>query len=139
MFAQRDALDLETSLKLLADANIAVENPKQTIKEIAKNNSLAPQQIYETIKPAKIQIEEPVQPDGTKVFPDAPKPGWGKKKLSEICNEYGLNIDEILKQLDQKNITATKEATVKEIGAENDLDPMGVFEALHDIVNSNQK
>lgn len=147
MFAKRDGLDLAKSLELLQAAGLEVSGEKQTIKDIAKNNERSPQQVYEIIKPAKAsKAEAPTAghdaaaPAGaTGVFPDAPKAGWGKTKLSDVCTEYGLDPAEVIGKLADKGITAAPGDAIKEIGAANDIDPMGVFEALHEIVNGPAK
>ena len=142
MFSKREGLDLAKSLELLQAAGLNVAGEKDTIKEIAKNNDRSPQQIYELIKPAKAAGEK-AAPEHVAIlassdgpFPDAPKAGWGKKVLGDVCAEYGLDEDEIISKLAGKGITAEGGKAIKEIAAANDLDPMGVFEALHEIVNS---
>ena len=144
MFTKRESLDLAKSLELLQAAGLQVGGEKETIKEIAKKNDRSPQQVYEIIKPAKLSLSASAKSDehGTAVaatgsgpFPDAPKAGWGKKKLGDVCAEYNLNEAEIISQLAGKGITAAAGDAVKDIAAANDIDPMGVFEALHEIVN----
>lgn len=136
MFTKRENLDLEKSLELLRDAGVTVDGPQDTLKVIAKSNNRSPQQIYEIIKPA-VKIAERETESVTARFPDAPESGWGKKKLSEACAEYGLDLSRILKQLGDKGLVAEAEMNIKDIAAVNDMDPMGVFETLHEIVTSN--
>ena len=133
MFAKRENLDLEKSLVLLDDAGIQVKGKDDILKDVASANNHSPQQIYEIMKPALNTDEE----DNVARFPDAPESGWGKKKLSDACDEYGLDLSNILKQLGDKGLVAEAEMNIKDIAAANDMDPMGVFEALHEIVTSN--
>lgn len=144
MFTKRESLDLDKSLELLQAAGLQVSGEKETIKEIAKNNDRSPQQVYEIIKPAKrtqsaatgsSEHGVAVAATGSGPFPDAPKAGWGKKKLGDVCAEYSLNEAEIISKLADKGITAAAGDAIKEIAAANDIDPMGVFEALHEIIN----
>ena len=136
MFTKRENLDLEKSIALLREEGVTVEGPQDTLKAIAKTNNRSPQQIYEIIKPA-VKIAERETESVTARFPDAPESGWGKKKLSEACDEYGLDLSRILKQLGDKGLVAEAEMNIKDIAAANNIDPMGVFEALHEIVTSN--
>lgn len=136
MFAKRENLDLERSVELLKDAGFSVTGPEDTLKVIAKVNNRSPQQVYEIIKPAKLAAE-PDPKTATLRFPDAPESGWGKKKLSEACDEYGLNLSQTLQGLSEKGVVAEAEMNIKEIAAANDMDPMGVFETLHEIATSN--
>ena len=133
MFAKRENLDLEKSLVLLDEAGIQVKGKDDILKDVASANNRSPQQIYEIMKPALNTDEE----DNVARFPDAPESGWGKKKLSDACDEYGLDLSNILKQLGDKGLVAEAEMNIKDIAAANDMDPMGVFEALHEIVTSN--
>lgn len=136
MFTKREQLDLEKSKELLSSAGVKVDSAKVTIKEIAKSAGLTPQQVYEIIKPAKKMEEKGVgqhaAPSATG-FPDAPKPGWGKTVLGEICSDYGLDVDTVVRQLAEAGITAKPSDKVKEIGEANGIEPMEVFEALHEI------
>ena len=135
MFSKREGLDLNMSLALLKDAGVVVSGPQETIKEIADKGGKSPQQIYELIKPASLP---PAEAPGGSVgsdFPDSPQPGWGNKKLADVCTEYDLNLDEIIRSLGLAGINAEPGSTIKEIAAANGLDPMKVFEVLHNIVN----
>ena len=136
MFAKRENLDLGKSVELLKDAGITVTGPQDTLKVIAQINNRSPQQIYEIIQPAKLAAEPGLQTAAAR-FPDAPESGWGKKKLSEACAEYGLNLNRTLQGLSDRGLVAEAEMNIKEIAAANDTDPMGIFEALHDIATSN--
>jgi len=135
MFAKRESLDLEKSVELLKQGGIVFEGPEDTLKSIAETNNRSPQQIYEMIKPAKTDSNVEQNTAGTR-FPDAPDAGWGKKKLSETCVEYGLDMNRILQGLSDKGIVAEAEMNMKEIAAANDMDPMGIFETLHEIAAS---
>ena len=133
MFAKREHLDLDKSLELLKEAGIQVNGKDDILKDIAHANNRSPQQIYEIMKPALNTDQE----ENVARFPDAPESGWGKKKLSDACDEYGLDLSNILKQLGDKGLVAEAEMNIKDIAAANDMDPMGVFEALHEIVTAN--
>jgi len=52
------------------------------------------------------------------------------------CIEFGLNLQDVLAKLGDRGVTAEAEMNIKEIAAANDIDPMGVFETLSDIVTS---
>ncbi len=133
MFAKRENLDLDKGLELLEEAGIQVNGKEDILKDVAGANNRSPQQIYEIMKPA-LKTE---QQENIARFPDAPESGWGKKKLSDACDEYGLDLTIILKKLGDKGLVAEAEMNIKDIAAANDMDPMGVFEALHEIVTSN--
>ena len=135
MFTKRENLDLEKSIKLLQEAGITINGPQDTLKDLANSSERSPQQIYEIIKPA-VMAAESGQKAETAGFPDAPESGWGKKKLSEACDEYGLDLNRTIDGLTAIGMVAKAEMNIKEIAAANDIDPMGVFEALHEIATS---
>jgi hypothetical protein len=119
---------------LLKDAGVNVSGPEETIKEIADKGGKSPKQIYELIKPASFSPAVVPGESGGLTFPSSPKPGWGNKKLADVCTEHDLKIDGIIQSLAQVGINAEGDLTIKEIAAANELDQMRVFEALHDIV-----
>ena len=136
MFTKRENLDLQQSLELLRAGGIKVDGPEDILKTVAWRNDRSPQQIYEIMKPAKLAARQSAATDAAGRFPDAPESGWGKKKLAEACLEYGLNLEDILAKFGERGVVAEAEMNIKEIAAANDIDPMGVFETLHDIVTS---
>lgn len=138
MFSQRENLDLDKAMALLTEANIPATDPKETIKQIAARSNNTPQQIYDLIKPATLVTVAAESETNGPAFPEAPKPGWGKKKLSDICLEYNLQPDAIISSLSGLGINAMADSKVKEIAENNNIEPMQVFEALYTIVNSSK-
>ena len=136
MFAKRENLDIDKSIELLREAGITLQGSQDIIKDIASINKQSPQQIYQIIKPALLQQEE-TQDKRVTSFPDAPGSGWGKKRLSEACDEYGLDLHHIIDRLSDKGVVAEAEMNIKEIAAANKIDPMGVFEAIYEIATAN--
>ncbi len=131
MFAKRVGLDLSKSMDLLRQAGIHFENETQTISDIAKKNNLTPKQVYEIIKPAT-QVKDT---NGYSLFPDLPPPGFGRKKLAEVCADFGLDLHEIIYALSKKGVKAASQQSIKEIAAENNMEPMAVFEIIRDAIN----
>ncbi len=140
MFTKRESLGLEKSMALLKAEGIEVTSEKESIKAIANKSSRSPQEIYLIIKPTGRNKQE-LGTQGTiaSVFPDEPKPGWGKKKIIEICTEYNLNPDLLMGELAKRGIAVEIQDTVKNVATKNDIEPINVFEAIHDIVNKDGK
>lgn len=138
MFTKREGLDLETSLVLLKSAGFQFGDEKDTIKEIAATNEVSPQVIYEAIKPATIQAAAPA-PGEPIPFPDAPQAGWGKKILADVCAEYDLDVNEIVAAFAARNIDANADMAIKDIAAGAEMEPMQLFEVLHEIVNNSDQ
>lgn len=131
MFAKRVNLDLNKSITLLQEAGIRYENEKMTIVEIAKENKLSPKQVYEIITPAKKRNNT-----GThSVFPDSPPPGFGRKKLAEVCVDFNLHIPDIVHALSSKGVKAEPTHSIKQIATKNNTEIMTIFGIIRDTIN----
>lgn len=139
MFSKKEGLDADKAVALLKEAGLQLEGDKDVIKNIAKNNKLTPQQVYEIMKPAKKGVS-PALANASKEeviaasFPDHPRPGFGKKSLEEVCAELGLNKQLIVSGLNTMGITCDSSMAIKEIGGENGKEPMEIFEAIRSLV-----
>lgn len=131
MFAKKVNLDLKKSIELLQQAGIRYENEKMTIVEIAKENNVTPKQVYEIIGPAKKKNDAGAH----SVFPDSPPPGFGRKKLAEVCVDFSLHIPDILHALSSKGVKAKPTHSIKEIATKNNMELMAVFEIIRDTIN----
>ncbi len=129
LFSKKVQIDLVKGKELLSNAGIKVKDDKQSIGDIARANAKTPKQIYEIMKPAAVKPA----PGQTAAFPDSPPPGFGKKVLAEICAEYNLHIPDVLHALDKQGIKGTAEKTVKEVAADNDANPIQIFEIIQGV------
>ncbi|MCK8603725.1 DUF4405 domain-containing protein [Desulfoferrobacter suflitae] len=129
MFTQKVDLDLPTSIELLRKAGIKFDNETQTLAEIAKKNDLSTKQLYEIIKPA-VRKEQSL---GSPGMPDSPPPGFGRKRLAEVCADFGLELPEILDVLSGKGVQADAVESIKEIAAKNNMEPKAIFEIIKDL------
>jgi len=129
-FTKKLNLDIERSKTLLKEKGIRFDSAKQTMAEIAKLNNINPKQVYDAMKAAAISKKE------LTAYPDSPYPGFGRKKLSEVCAEFQLDVDKIIKGLATKKIDATPEQSIKEIATSVDMDPHKLFEVLHEVVQN---
>jgi hypothetical protein len=128
MFCSRMSIDLPKALEALKESQIQFLGPEQPIKEIAQNNNLTPQQLYNIIKSA----ENTQAGDGIK-YPASPAPGFGKKTIKEICNIYNLPLAEIITGLEKAGLTVQADDTVKEASSNNGSNPMAVFEIIKEL------
>lgn len=131
MFAKKVNLDLKKSIELLQQAGIRYENEKMTIVEIAKENNVTPKQVYEIIGPAKKKNDAGAH----SVFPDSPPPGFGRKKLAEVCVDFSLHIPDILHALSSRGVKAEPTHSIKEIATKNNMELMAIFEIIRDTIN----
>jgi len=122
-FTARMGFDPEESMERLKRAGIRIESQRQTIQEIAGLNNLTSQQVYQAMKPAETS-------DEMKKLPESPKPGLGKLLLSDLCQEYHLDSEAVLKALEKNKIKASKDLTIKQIADQNNLNPIDIYEII---------
>lgn len=140
MFTTRQNLNLEKSTELLQGAGIAVTSDQQTIKELAISAGLAPQGVYEIIKPAANDVKsvESAQQSGADRVADflnAPKSGLGKMTIADICTTYGLDQAAIISGLIARGYNAEADRKLKEISDQSGTTPMAIYEAMVAIVS----
>lgn len=112
---QLDLTSVNEITSKLQTHNIIFENTgEQTLKEIAGVNKTTPIEIYEIIakKPGN-------QRQGS---------GIGRKTLEDFALELNISINEVMAILEENDITAEKNQTLRTIGEENDLPPRDIYE-----------
>jgi len=129
LFAKKQNLDLDKAMELLQKAGVTLTDSKETLMVIAAANKISPQDIYAIIKPAAGEKKT----SGTVSFPDSPMSGFGNKKIAALCSEYNLMFQTIRQGLAKNGVKAEADMTVKEIAAANEIDPMAIFEILHEL------
>ncbi|MBW1753572.1 MAG: hypothetical protein JRJ46_10845, partial [Deltaproteobacteria bacterium] len=122
-FTSKMGFDLNESVKRLKKTGIKFDSEKQTLKEIAKTNKISPLQLYLTMKPAE---------DSTvsKKMPNLPPPGFGKRSLADICQEYNVNIPTVLRGLVENGIKASSDLSIKKIAEQNSTNPIDIYEIV---------
>jgi len=124
-FAEKIKVELDESLALLAKVGVQVDNPEQTIQQLADANGLSPQEIYLIVKPSA-EVMSTVMPE------EAPG-GTGKRTLAQICAMYKLNPIEIIQGLAAINITAELSQPMKDIAAANGVDPHAIYAEIYQL------
>lgn len=134
LFARREGVDLQKGLELLKAAGLDVGDPNQSLKQIAQHNRTTPQKIYQLIQPASLKPKKTEGLSGAEAFLNAPKTGWGKRRIDDICKKYDLNENQIVKGLATRGIKAELSNTLKEIATANDTNPFHIYEMMVEIV-----
>ncbi len=135
MFTKKEGLDLKKSLELLQIAGLQVEGERDTLASIAKRNGLTPQGVYEVIQ----QAEKKTPKSSTVTMPDHPAPGFGKKSLAKVCEEYELNTEKIIKGLQSLGVTANSEMIIKDIASSHGKEPFELYEMIYSLVMKSPK
>lgn len=114
----------EEAVKILAQKGISVSNTKTSIKDIAKQANLTPNQVYNFL------IEKKSLEDPFSALPPNPPEGTGKLSLKDFSAQNRLPLDEVLLRLKNKNINALPEQNLKSIANENNTDPKQVYQII---------
>jgi hypothetical protein len=123
-FVKKVNLDLKKSQALLQENGITVNDIDKTLLDIADENNISPQDIYEMIKAAKVVNTKTGLPD---VQPD----GLGRRVLADLCQEYNLMIKKVVKILKDNGIDAKEDQTLKQIAEGHDgITPGNIYEVI---------
>jgi hypothetical protein len=131
-FAQKVDIDLEAAIVLLEQAGYQLDDENQTLKAIAQNNGVSPQQIYQAMRPATVKA--PAFTDKTETLPETPAPGTGNLTLADFCSRYHLNVKVIVASLKEADITSQEDMPIKAIAEVNQISPIDVYERIKAIV-----
>ena len=81
-FSRRIGVNVQKAMILLGEKNIKVDSPNQTLLQISQENGVAPQVIYQTIKPKRSATDTKIN-------------FLGRKTLSELSNMHKINLEKI--------------------------------------------
>jgi hypothetical protein len=125
--ARRMGMDGDKALALLRLKNIKADNADLTLAEIARQNGVAPAGVFEALK---MVMEPSGGATASAGLPKDPPPGLGRRKLSDICEEYGLKQADVLDRLQAAGLKAQPAQTLTEVAKANGVLPIAVYEAL---------
>jgi hypothetical protein len=138
--AKRLSLDPAKALINLAAHNVKLSSPDATVAEIARQNGLAPAAVYETLRGGKEpKLPAPSEPAEAQVAPQPPQlpadppPGLGRLKLTDVCEQYGLNLNTSVDTLGKAGIKASGDMTLRQIAQRNLILPIEVYDALRGV------
>ncbi len=140
-FARKQGLDLARCEQRLQNAAVKFDNADQTLKEIALNNNMAPQQVYDLIKDAVIgsagqlplsEIPGKIIQAGQTVLPEEPPAGTGSKTLGQICSEFQLDANRVIAYLKANDIEAEAGQTIRAIATQYDKHPHDIYALIRE-------
>ena len=130
VFAVKAEVDLPTALERLRQAGYAVHDPGLSLKEIAADNGVSPQQLYLAMAPVSAQ--------GAKTMPESPSSGTGALPLSELCARYGLDMQTVLRGLGSAGITAKAGQSLKDIGQQYGKSPTDIYFLIRSVASKSR-
>lgn len=128
VFAQKMNLDLQKSLALLDQAGLTVDDPAQSLAEIAKRHGVPPQVLFLTMRAAESKADAAQQ--ASRSLPDIPPPGSGRLSLVDFCAQHGLDLKRVLQGLAARGVAASETQSLKEIAAQNNMSPVDIYEHI---------
>jgi hypothetical protein len=118
-------INLELATERLRDAGYEFDGPGTTIIEIADAHGVTPQVVFEAMQPsAEGGSSAPA------VMPSIPTPGTGRKELAAFCEEYEIDLAEVLELLAGHDIEASGEETLKDIADRHGTSPDELYEII---------
>ena len=120
-FSETINVPSEEIFEILKSRGYKVESFQQTLGEIAGENNISPDKLYEEIKAggAKPEVHDNVRGSGL-----------GKKSLDMICAERGLSLDQVLERLRQKGVEASPDDRFIDIARKLGITPMEVLNII---------
>jgi len=123
--ARRTGLDLPEAVAALKEAGIRFDGEQTTLQSIARQNRRSPREVFEIMQGAAVSASTPN-------LPVDPPPGTGNKTLAALCQAYALPVADLAGSLQDRDLKVHPELTIKEIGANNGLSPMAVYDAIRE-------
>jgi hypothetical protein len=120
-FAEKTNVPVEEVLNALKSKGYKVKDIEQTVGEVAKENGVPPNKLYEDMKTGG------VKPDVTTIGEGS---GMGRKSVEAVCSETGLSLDDALARLKQKGINAKPSDKLKEIANKAGKTPMDIYNII---------
>jgi hypothetical protein len=111
-----DSIPINKIVNKLEANKIRFNNVNETLAEISLMNNLSPVEIYQIITK-----KSPAGKAGS---------GMGRKTLEQIARENNLDINQIIKILQDNDIKAQKDQILKDIAAQNDMAAKDIFDLI---------
>ena len=111
----------EQIFEILKSSGYKVKDLQQTLGEIAGENNISPDKLYEEVKAGGSEPEIHATVRGS---------GLGKKSLEKICTERDLSLDQVLERLKQKGIEVSPDDRFIDVARKLEITPMEVLNII---------
>jgi hypothetical protein len=131
VFTKKMDIDLSKAAKELRANGITINSVKDKLKDIALNNNITPMDIYVVIK----KYEKKVAEEGLIFTPELVEEkfagtGLGRKALSWVLDDIGIDYELAKQRLSKNNIQADEKETLKEISERYGINPIDILKIL---------
>lgn len=127
-FCKKTNLDLKDARERLKRKGIILKSLNQKIENIASDNGISPQGLYDIMKgKEKNNLKMSI--------PSDPPSGTGNMSLAELCTKYNLNTEKIIRKLKKQNIIVHPDESIKKISQNNRMNPHDLYSLIYQIVS----
>jgi hypothetical protein len=110
----------EKALANLEKQGVKVTQPTMTVQQIADENKLTPQQVYQ-----KIQSE-----DAKPKVSLAEGGGWGRMNVQQVCERFNVPLDAGVARLQAAGIEATASTAIRELATARGKTPIDIAKII---------
>jgi hypothetical protein len=129
-FCKKQRIPLDQAIVELKNAGFKVNNPKDTLAEIAASKDTSGMGVYKVIK--KLENKPEAMKPGTAWTPDKIEEtfagtGLGRKTFGQIIKDLGLDPETARKRLKRVNIEARDDDKIKALADKHDSTPIKIL------------
>jgi len=110
----------ETAVANLEQQGIKVAGPTMTVQQIADENRITPQQVYQ-----KIQSD-----DAKPTVSLAEGGGWGRMNVQQVCERFNVPLDAGVARLQAAGIDATASTAMRELATSRGKTPIDIAKII---------
>jgi len=99
-------VSLQTVRFELESAGFFVPHDSVTLKELADQKGVTPQEVFNKIRPHTSGGKKTVIGEGG---------GYGRKTVAEICQQLNISVNEGLRRLEARSVNATASSNIREL------------------------
>jgi signal transduction histidine kinase len=127
-FVKQIGIPDEQALQRLKNSGIEVKNRNALIKDIAKENEVAPSDIHDLL--IKSLPREEKERMAEAVLHPSTGAGFGMKSLEQIAGELDMPVEDAINILKSREISAQKNDLIKDIAEKSGKRPFEIIEIL---------
>ncbi len=126
-FLRNVGLDSEEARTNLAAAGIQISDPDVIIADLAHDNNLSPQALFEIMKGPEVQgATDP------KAIPTTMPMGTGKLTFEAFCHQYNRDVAEAVTILEAAGVKVDPGHSLKDIAADNEMEALDLLDLLRE-------
>ena len=132
-FIRNVGLDPEVAKANLAAAGIEANDPDVIIADLAQDNNLSPQALFEIMKGPQDQGSM-----GPKPIPTTMPMGSGRLSLEAFCQSYNHDVAEAVTILEAAGVKVDPDHSLKDTAAANGMETLDLLDILREGYGDNQ-